>query len=314
MLKSLSRFFACLALIGMAGCAGKEVKETSYIEQKGFEANSYAAEAIKSGDYKKAIEKYKEALRIDRSIDNRQGELADLINLGRAYVQTGNHKDAFLYLTEAVKLGIDLKEEKGLSEAYASMAKADYLAGDSASAAEHIDESIAIDDKFGYKSGAKLNLRSLIYFDTGKQKEALAFAKQALEINKGNRNGPETANSYRVLAEINKSEGKAEEAIEFYRSAYDIDREMGDPRKVVLDLENMAELNSRISRLKDAVFLFERSYIVSVNNGMSSQAMLSLERIIETYTELGNKEKALYYMDIKERMIKNPEGPKAILK
>lgn len=308
------RFTAALAFVSaIGGCAAGPAVNSgkSYIAVKGVEVKNAAMQAYSKGDYRTAREKFMEALRMDRSIEDRSSEIEDLINIGRVNILLGESETAKYYLYDAVRVGVDADDEKVLSEAYSSLALAHRITGDFAAALDSIDESINVDRRLGAVSGAKLNQKALIFIDAGRGAEAAGILKRAVEINKAERNGPEIANSYRAMAELSGLAGKYEEAMGYYMDAYDMDKSDGDAGKVALDLERMGELRARNGSLKDAIALFEKSYIVRLNGNQTPEALLNLDRLIEAYRSVGDEEKAGFYMKIKAGIMENSVNRKA---
>lgn len=301
-----------IAAAMIAGCAAGPAKpERSYVEKKGEEARISARDEYSRGNYIRAREKFMESLRIDRSIDNRGGEFADLIDIGRVNILLGEAEEAKTYLYDAVRAGVGLKDEKNLSEAYYTLANADEITGDFASALDSLDESIDIDRRLGVESGARLNLKARIFMDSGRGPEAAEILKRAVYLNRAGRDGVETANSLRAMAELSGAQGKDDEALGYYRDAYEIDKSHGDSRKIALDLERMGDIRARNGGLKDAIALFERSYIVRLNGNQAAEAVANLNRIIDAYVSMGDEKKAGFYLKIKTGIIENSVDRKA---
>src|SRR3990170_5741404 len=116
------------------------------------ETSRRGAEAFASGDREQALERFREALRIDRSINNRGGEMLDLINLGRVYTSLGRYADATDFLSTAVTLGVKTRDHALLSEAHAAFANAEYLAGHDGTALDNIEDALQIDEGTGIRS------------------------------------------------------------------------------------------------------------------------------------------------------------------
>lgn len=297
----------------VSGCSSVRVMDPgrSYIAAKGAEAKKTAREAYSRGDYRSAREKFMEALRIDRSIENRSSELDDLVNIGNIDILLGEPEAAKYYLYDAVLVGVNTRDLRDLSGAYSSLAVAHRLTGDFAAALDSIDESINIDRRLGALSGAKLNQKALIFIDIGRAAEAAAILKQAVEINRAERDAPEIANSYRAMAELVGLAGRYEEAMGYYSDAYDIDKSVGDGRKVALDLERMGDLRARNGSLRDAAGFYEKSYIVRLNGNQTQEALANLDKLIEAYRSAGDEGKAGFYMKIKTGIIENSVNRKA---
>lgn len=298
------RRFLCGALAVLAtafvlsGCAHKA--DTSYIMKMADETRRRGAEALASGDREQALERFMEALRIDRSMNNRGGELSDLISLGRLYTSLGRYAEAIDFLNEAVTLGVKTRDHALLSDAHAAFARAEYHAGHSGTALDHIEDALQIDDGLGLRSGSKLNLKGLIFIEAGRSAEADDIINEALEINSAAGDTLETADSYRALGDLYASKGLPADALEFYEKAYRMDHPAGDSQRIAADLARMAELHLFLGDRGKAAFLFERSYVISFNNGQRNDAAGMLDRVIDVYTALGDTGKAAFYRKVKD--------------
>lgn len=298
-------FLAIAPALFYAGCAAQApaASDRDFIRTKAAEVSAAAADAFASGDHKRALEKFMEALRIDRSVDNRAAEVMDLVNIGRVYIALDRNDRAGAYLTEARRLALLIKDDKLLSEAVSTSAKSDYITGDYPAALKEIDEALTTDARLGAKQGSKLNLKAQILAASGKTDEARQAFGDALEINRKDGNGLETANSYRGIAELDRAANKPGEAVQSYKKAYDIDKQAGDSKKIAFDLEGIAHAKLVEGNLNEAVFYFERSYVVSLNAGMIRQAVESLDNLIKTYKEMGDEGKARYYARMREGIL-----------
>ena len=307
----ISRYFryaACLALAAaFYGCATAPTAEPgrSYIAEKGAEVKKAAMQAYSDGDLRSAREKFMEALRIDRSIENRSAEVEDLINIGRVNILLGEYEPAKYYLYDAVRVGSDTKDERNLSDVYSSLALADQLTGDYAAALDSIDEAINIDSRRGYVSGARLNQKAVIFIETGRKDEAATLLKQAIEINRTGKDIPEIANSYRAMGDLSESVRNYDEAFGYYMKAYNIDKSHGDERKMAVDLERMGELKVKSGSPGEAIEIFEKSYIVRLNCKQTAEALANLSRLIETCRSVGDERKAGFYQRIRSGIIEN---------
>lgn len=288
------------ALSGCSGGAAVARSERSFMEAKAIEAARKSEAAFNAGDLNKALAYSAESLRINRSMDNRKGELMGLINTGRLLVNIGDYERARVYLRDAVNLALSQNDRESLSEAYATEAKADLLSGSISSAMDNIEEALSIDGSLGRPSGEKMNLKGMILLREEMLKEAASTFEEALKANRSEGNTLEAANSMRALGDIKKRERRASEALDLYRGAYEIDKDAGDSGKIALDLLSMADIYFEKGDFKESAFLYERSYVVSLNAGDRRRAIKSLDRVIESYRALGDEPRALYYKRMRE--------------
>lgn len=298
---------ASLALF-VAGCAsGPTAAQRFYAERKAAEAGKSGFEALDNEDYRRAIEYFTQALQLNRSVDNRVGEVKDLINIGRVYMALNDVKGAETHLSEAVRLAAAEKEDAYLSAALASLAKVRYIQGDLRGALADIERSLEIDSRLGVRSGSKLNLKARIYIDTGRLEEAMGMLKQAYEWNSSVENRQEVANTLRQMALINEARGKIDEARKLYDEAYTNDTAVGDSARIADDLESMAELELGSGELEKAAFLYERAFVVSLNAGRLDDALSSLYKIIQLYKKTGDNDKVKSYEKIRDGVIARKE-------
>lgn len=294
------------------GCAAKEKRPS--VEEKAVDASMRGSEAFANRDYAVALVRFEISLQLNRAVDNRHGELVDLINIARAYIALADYQNAGDRVEKAITLARSLNDNRKLAEAYATYSKVRWMAGDSQAALTEINKAISIDAKDGINSGGLLNLKAELLIDSGTGAEPLQVEKAepfqraeellftALSLNKREDNAAETANSYRALARVSELRMKWNDALAFYSKAYDIDKPAGDPIKITIDLMGMAGSNLALKRPDEAVFLFGRAYVVSANAGLTARTVESLDKLIITYKEMGNAEKADFYSRIRDTM------------
>ncbi len=294
-IRSYFLFFA--ALVILVGCAAgtKELREPPQLMKRADRAAITGMDAYASGDYAEALASFTEALRVDRSIDDRAAETMDLINIARVLLVLGEHDDAVKRLEEAVTVATAADDTAGLVSALSTLAKAAYIAGDNQRALKYLERSFLIGGVKGAETGAILNLQALVYMDGNRISEARKIFVSALDFNKRRGDALETANSYRGLAKVSLHRGDVATALYNYMAAYELDRALADPARISADLNSMGKLHVMDGRLKEAVFLFERSYMVNLNSGRLAEARADIESLLEAYRELGDEPKVLYW-------------------
>ncbi|MBI5345194.1 MAG: tetratricopeptide repeat protein [Deltaproteobacteria bacterium] len=196
------------AAITFAGCSpGSMQADIPYIRLKAASAADGGIKAFAKGDYGRALDRFKEALRIERAIDDRPGEVRALINLGRVFTALGHLESAELYLNDGVTLAGTLKGEERLSaEALSTLAKVEYLRGRQQASLDDIEKALSLDSRLGIASGERLNLKGVIYARAGRLGEAKEALNSALLLNIREKDAVEAANSYRTMAEIKEAE------------------------------------------------------------------------------------------------------------
>lgn len=306
---ALARISLCLAALAaiaaLQGCAPGKAAAPSPLESRAAAASISGAEAFSRGDQAQALDSFRESLRINRSIDNRAGELKDLINIGRLLVLAGESIQAEAVLKEAASLATRLTDNRGLSEAQASLAKALLWAGRREAALAAIEKALEADASAGYRSGERLNLKGLILIESGMSSEAMEVLREAASLNMAGRDRLELANSYRAMGMAARSMGDSGAAGHF-SAAYELDRQVGEPGRIAFDLKNLGELGLEAGRADEALFLLERSFYAYLGAGQTAMAAEGLDRLAAECRRLGLEEKALYYEGIREDILRSP--------
>ncbi len=305
--------FLFLSFSLFTGCAAKRsgTEGVSYPHLRATQARGAGIKAFSKNNPPLALKSFKAALKIDRSIDDKESEVLDLINLARVSIASGDLSGAGSYLNSAIKTGLDAGNEERLGAAYVTLAKVDFLAGRSVPALSHIKESIRLDEKSGFKSGAALNLFGSILLEAGRTKEARSVFESALKLNTESNDRLEEANSYRSLGHLSTIEKKYDKAARFYSQAYTLDKKAGTSRKIALDLTSLASILIRQGFLFEATYKLERSYTVNINSGRYLEAIANLTLLVDTFDRLGNAERVNYFTRLKGTLIKSYESGKA---
>lgn len=253
------------------------------------------------GDYRRALERFTEALRIDRAADDRKSEALDLVDIGRVYIAVNDPVSARMALNEAVRLSMAEGRADTLSEAYATLAKAELMGGDNPSALRYIDESIKTEAALSRKeSGGRLNLKAAVFLSDNRVAEAVSVFERALSINEAAGDEAEAANSFRGLADASLASGGFDDAFRYYEAAYAKDKRLGLSGRIARDLSGMAEARLGLGRRDEALYLLERSYHVGLSGKDTALAARSLERMISVYESAGDIEKARGLKAIRE--------------
>lgn len=304
--KGALAFFLPIILV-IAGCAPVRTTKEPTLLESAVIAREEGIRAYDGEDYEGALYKFKEALVLDRSMENLEGEITDLVNMGRALVYLGRHDESLSFLNGALKLSFELKDEARLSSTYAALAMTHFHMRNYDAALKDIDESISIDRRLGRFEGRALNLMALIYIESGRLTEASRVLDAALGENKKAGDPAATADTYRALARLMARKNMVEEGIIYFNKAYALDKTHGSFRKMARDLRGMAGLHIRRGRYNDAVVLLKRSYAVHMHGGFAGAASVDIDRLIGVYEKMGDREKVVYYTTLKKGIMADIE-------
>jgi tetratricopeptide (TPR) repeat protein len=305
-----SEYTAGLILVGVifCGCGSVSAVKKPLAQIKAEEAAVSAADAFASGDTSRAIDKFKEAVRLDRTIDDRESELRDLINLSRAYLLEQNPDMATEYVNDAVRIALTLKNDERLSDAYATLSSACYAKGEYEAALRAINSAEAIDDRIQKRSGAKLNIKGNVLIAMGRRAEAELACISAL--NQAGKEGAlaEAANADRTLGYLSAGKSAYAEAFDFYSKAYEIDKSLGNSARIADDLAGMAEARFSQSKTAEATGFLERAYTVNQSAGRESAAIANLDRLIIISKSAGDEPNVARFTALRQKLANKEHG------
>lgn len=296
-----------LFAVAVYGCGGNALKKPT-AQTKAVDAATIGADAIASGDTSRAIDKFKEAVRLDRTIDDRESELRDLISLSRAYLLEQNPDMATEYVNDAVRIALTLKNDERLSDAYATLSSACYAKGDYSAALLAINSASAIDERLQKRSGAKLNIKGSVLIAMGRRAEAEQACLSALSQAGKDGTLAETANAHRTLGFLSAGKSAHAEAFDSYSKAYEIDKSFGDSAKVAVDLAGMGEAQFSLGKTAEAAGFFERAYTVNQSSGRESAAIENLDRLISIYKNAGDEPTVARFTALRQKLAGKEHG------
>ena len=230
-----------------------------------MDANARGIRNLENYRYGAAMKNFEQALRLSRSIDDRDGALLAMLNLVRTHRAAGQTVEAETILSDAMALA------RPADPIYADLAferaKLLLASGDGAAAlgwVEVVLRDTGVSDSLVV--GAH-NLKALSLMDTDRVREAGQEATLALQAARraGYRAGE--ADGLRVQGDIEKKAGNWERAAARCGEALEIDRELGRARSVGYDLICLGEAAEAAGRVHEARGYYRRADLVVQNSG-----------------------------------------------
>ncbi|MCB0171539.1 MAG: tetratricopeptide repeat protein [Anaerolineae bacterium] len=209
------------------------------------------------GQVEQAIERYEQALAIDREVDDRYGEGHVLGDLGNAYSDIGQMEQA-----------IDCYEQ-----------------------------ALHIFREFGDRHGEAVYLGNLgsTFYDLGQPGKAIEYYEQALTITRTLGNQRDEANHLNCLGNAYSDLGQVEQAIDYYEQALNISRELGDRSDESNCLGNLGLAYSELGQVKLGVKYYEQALTIARDIGYRRGESRSLGNLGLAYCALGQTEKGITY-------------------
>jgi tetratricopeptide (TPR) repeat protein len=252
---------ACLG--SLTGCAGSSDPSTPtvYVQATEFEQQGFKAQA--HGDCKRALLYYRQALRLNRSVENMDGVAVGLINLAVLHQKLNRDGEARALIDEALSLP-EIQPFIRSDAAY-ERARLYLREKDLAMAKRRVELALSLDKS--RRAASRLNLLGRIAFLEGHDEQALQWAEAALDANRDGLHQSEQANSLRLMAEANARRGHDAVAKEHYLQALRADKEAGESAKVALDLRELGKLSLKTGNREEALSYFRRAAKVKESAG-----------------------------------------------
>jgi len=259
--------FIAYCSLFIAGC-GHIPKTLSEVHLKAIEFNQKAESAFKKGDYNKALEFYKEALRVNRSIENINGIAINLINMAIVHHRLSDKENAHRCVDEIVlssEFGVrsELLSEAAFIKARIYMDEENY-----SQALEWADKALSFCKDIRCNiEGRIYNLKGRLALSKGDLSSATTYVTKALELNEGYGDREEVANSLRILADIKLSKKEYKEARRLFEDALTIDKSLGLTKKISKDLIGIGNTFFEEGMFEEALRYFKRALLVSESAG-----------------------------------------------
>lgn|GEM_PF-5379790 len=231
---------ACLVAFStiLSACASAP-ERPSAMHKAAIEKNKDGATLLERRKFDAAMNSFRAALRMSRSIDDRDGMANALINMTRTCRAMPKCAETPSLLAEAERVvspGTALHRETLFERARLALSSGQYALG-LATADRLLDA--AVDDKA--MRGRATNVKALLLFASGDTDGARTAANAALSVNREIGVRSEEANSLRVLGDIERSVSNWQAAAAHCAAALEADRRLGASRYVVLDLVCLGE-------------------------------------------------------------------------
>ena len=249
------------------------------------------------GDYKKAIEYYKQALVIVRENSDRRGEGIWLGGLGIAYSNLGQVEKAIEYYEQALVIAREIRDRHGEGTNLGNLGNTYNNLGQVEKAIEYYEQALVIAREIRDRHGEGTNLGNLgnTYNNLGQVEKAIEYYEQALVIARkiGDRCGE--GNHLGNLGNAYKDLGQVEKAIEYYEQTLVIAREIGDRRGEGNYLGNLGIAYKDLGQVEKAIEYHEQALVIACEIGNRRGEGNYLGNIGITYYCLGQVEKAIEY-------------------
>ncbi|MCC5658953.1 tetratricopeptide repeat protein [Nostoc sp. XA010] len=175
------------------------------------------------------------------------------------------------------------------------LARAEKQLGDTKNALYHYHEALKLCPLYNKKQRATiLHNLSIIYIETGKQKQAIYFNKKSWKVSQEINNYENLMMVSHGMAIICTQQGKLNEAIEYYEKALEAADRIEEkvivtqkPRYKAICLNNIAYIHTLNGHFEAAISLYEKSIQVMEELGDIKNQAVTLNNIAQIYISQG---------------------------
>jgi tetratricopeptide (TPR) repeat protein len=230
------RVFLFLSVLFLGACASTGSAPPPAKRMQAIEVNNHAAALFARGDYAGAVKLYRQALDLERSVENEDGIAANLINLSIAYQRLGERKSAEAAVAEILDGGVVAFPPARIAEAALRDTILKLDSGDADGAARSLERTRAACDKNCLLDGKILNVDAQLSFLRKDYAAAAASAEKGLSANRSRGEQEEVANSLRLLGASLVELNSYEKAQGSLGQALEIDKDLALPPRILRDL------------------------------------------------------------------------------
>jgi tetratricopeptide (TPR) repeat protein len=246
-------------------------------------------------EHQKALEAYKEAIEIYRSIGNRELESLTLGFVGNVYHSTDDYPKALEYYKEALTIAKEIGDRQGEAGRLGNIGNVYHSTGDYPKALECYQQALTITKKIGDRviEAKQLgNIGDVDYFK-GDYKNALEYYQQALTIAQAIIDRKDEAACLGNIGNVYYSKGGYQKALEYHQQALSISKEIRDRKNEADQLGNMGSVYYSKGDYQKALEYHQQALTIvkEIGNRMGEADMLG--KIGNVYNSTCDYQKAL---------------------
>lgn len=271
---------------------GKEILEGGFYNDI---ALSYRAQ----GKYKEALEYFKKSLELNEKIENLEGKLAPLHNIGILLNDQGKYEEAIGYLQKALEITEKINNLEVKGKALGNLGISFLYQEKYNDALDYIQKSLNIHKELGNLLSMSLEMNNIgvIYKNLGEYSKAIDYYNQALKIKEQISDLRGLALTILNIGVINRLQKKYIEAKEKFEDSIKICDSIGYVQGKLKAITNIGLILIDLKKYEEAINYFNNSTPLIDEIGNLSEKGLNLNRIADLYYRLNNFDKSLeYYM------------------
>ncbi|MEO8148127.1 MAG: tetratricopeptide repeat protein [Bacteroidia bacterium] len=232
----------------------------------------------KHGNIPKAIEYYRQSLKIKEETGDKNGVADALNNIGNIYRGQGDTTRALDCYRKCLTIRIEINDSIGIANAYKSFGVIYRLQGNIPKSLENFEKSLKIHEQVGYKQGiadALLNVGG-VYQLQGDLSKALECYQKSLDINIGISAKEGMVNSLNDIGNVFYEKNDLNNALKYGKQALDLSKKLGYPQPIRNSAELLKKIYKAQKQYAPALEMYELSITMrdSINNETTRKATI----------------------------------------
>jgi CHAT domain-containing protein/tetratricopeptide (TPR) repeat protein len=219
----------------------------------------------------------------------------DLTAEGISLYQKGEWKEALVRWDEALKISQRINDADGEAKSLGNIGLVYFSLGQYAKALEYFQQSLEIERKIGDVVGEATSLINFghVYLSLSQYAEALSYYQQALEIARWVKDVPMEVAALGNLGIVYISLGQRAKALEYYNQALEMARWIQDVTMEETGLENLGGLYYASGQYDKALIVHQQALEISRKISYVAGEANALKSIGLVYNSLGQYAKAI---------------------
>lgn len=230
------------------------------------------------GNTDEAVKFYSKAIELDRKMGNPTRAGMNLGSLGLVSMDTGEYKKALEYFRETEAVSSRMGNTRAMLAARINTANAYVGLGDYSKAMMSFDSVLAaaqeIDNK-DLESSANGNM-GIINFRLGNYSKALSFFVKSLKLSEETGDLTAEGNALKNIGSVYFSIQDYQKALEYYNRAYELADRISDNKAKVVCWMNLAAIFTNTGKYENAISLNEKVIAAYKEKGVLSDLNLAL--------------------------------------
>lgn len=187
-----------------------------------------------------AIKYHEKSLLIDRKMRYKYGQASSLGNLGRAYQDKGDLKQALTFATQALDIFISLENKNGIASEYGSMGIIFNLIGEQERALEYFQKALALYRELNSLDALSNILGSIgiSYYNLYKYNKAIQYFEQSINIAKKTNNIHGQARQYANISKPYYKLNKIDKSLDCLYKSRDLYNKLKASEEQLMNINN----------------------------------------------------------------------------